>query len=165
MYVKLFFKSIGGSSNMTSKTRGAGLNIQTYVDPCTVASIAKLLASRGMGFNRSYSGLLKCLMETVLSEARLEQFDEFLDPESALEYLATSGFSMDQVTGWNEKRVFNSMNRASMDEARQETIAEKETMTSEDSTRAGEIVMRQLSGEATDEEIQWYLDYQRRNNL
>ena len=95
----------------------------------------------------------------------MEQFDEFLDPESALEYLAASGFSMDQVPGWNEKRVFNSMNRASMDEARQETIAEKETMTSEDSTRAGEIVMRQLSGEATDEEIQWYLDYQQRNNL
>ena len=104
-------------------------------------------------------------METVLAEARLEQFDEFLDPESALEYLATSGFSMDQVNGWNEKRVLNSMNRASVDEARQETIAEKETMTIEDSKRAGEIVTKNMSGEATDEEIQWYLDYQRRNNL
>ena len=131
---------------MSSKTRGAGLNIQTYVDPCTVASIAKLLASRGTVFNRSYSGLLKCLMETVLAEA-------------------TSGFSMDQVNGWNEKRVLNSMNRASVDEARQETIAEKETMTIEDSKRAGEIVTKNMSGEATDEEIQWYLDYQRRNNL
>tara|TARA_R110000850_G_scaffold108666_1_gene221168 strand:- start:974 stop:1426 length:453 start_codon:yes stop_codon:yes gene_type:complete len=150
---------------MTSKTRGAGLNIQTYVDPCTVASLAKLLASRGTGFNCSYSGLLKCLMETVLAEARLEQFDEFLDPESALEYLATSGFSMDQVTGWNEKRVLNSMNRASTDVARQEAIADKETMTGPDWIRAGKILMSQLSGEATDEEIQWYLEYQRRNNL
>ena len=150
---------------MTSKQRGAGFNIQTYVDPCTVASIAKLLASRGVGFNRTYSGLLKALMEEVLSDARMEQFDEFVDPESALEYLATSGFSMSQVSGWNEKRVLNSMNRASMDEARQETIAEKETMTIEDSKRAGEIVMRQLTGEATDDEVQWYLDYQRRNKL
>ena len=150
---------------MTSKTRGGGLNIQTYVDPCTVASIAKLLASRGVGFNNSYSGLLKCLMETVLAEARLELFDEFIDPEAALEYLATSGFSMSQVNGWNEKRVLNSMNRASTDEARQETIAQKETMTSQDSRRAGEIVMRQLTGDATEEEVQWYLDYQRRNNL
>ena len=104
-------------------------------------------------------------MEEVLSDARMEQFDEFVDPESALEYLATSGFSMSQVSGWNEKRVLNSMNRASMDEARQETIAEKETMTIEDSKRAGEIVMRQLTGEATDDEVQWYLDYQRRNKL
>ena len=72
---------------------------------------------------------------------------------------------MDQVNGWNEKRVLNSMNRASVDEARQETIAEKETMTIEDSKRAGEIVTKNMSGEATDEEIQWYLDYQRRNNL
>ena len=150
---------------MTSKTRGAGLNIQTYVDPCTVASLVKLLASRGVGFNRTYSGLLKALMEEVLSDARMEQFDEFVDPESALEYLATSGFSMSQVSGWNEKRVLNSMNRASMDEARQETIAEKETMTIEDSKRAGEIVMRQLTGEASDDEVQWYLDYQRRNKL
>ena len=150
---------------MTSKTRGAGLNIQTYVAPCTVASLVKLLASRGGGFNRTYSGLLKALMEEVLSDARMEQFDEFVDPESALEYLATSGFSMSQVSGWNEKRVLNSMNRASMDEARQETIAEKETMTIEDSKRAGEIVMRQLTGEATDDEVQWYLDYQRRNKL
>ena len=150
---------------MTSKTRGAGLNIPTYVDPCTVASLVKLLASRGVGFNRTYSGLLKALMEEVLSDARMEQFDEFVDPESALEYLATSGFSMSQVSGWNEKRVLNSMNRASMDEARQETIAEKETMTIEDSKRAGEIVMRQLTGEATDDEVQWYLDYQRRNKL
>ena len=150
---------------MTNKTRGAGLNIQTYVDPCTVASLVKLLVSRGIGFNRTYSGLLKALMEEVLSDARMEQFDEFVDPESALEYLATSGFSMSQVSGWNEKRVLNSMNRASMDEARQETIAEKETMTIEDSKRAGEIVMRQLTGEATDDEVQWYLDYQRRNKL
>ena len=150
---------------MTSKTRGAGLNIQTYVDPCTVASLVKLLASRGVGFNRTYSGLLKALMEEVLSDARMEHFDEFVDPESALEYLATSGFSMSQVSGWNEKRVLNSMNRAAMDEARQETIAEKETMTIEDSKRAGEIVMRQLTGEATDDEVQWYLDYQRRNKL
>ena len=150
---------------MTSKSRGAGLNIQTYVDPCTVASLVKLLASRGVGFNRTYSGLLKALMEEVLSDARMEQFDEFVDPEAALDYLATSGFSMSQVSGWNEKRVLNSMNRASMDEARQETIAEKETMTIEDSKRAGEIVMRQLTGEATDDEVQWYLDYQRRNKL
>ena len=150
---------------MTSKTRGAGLNIQTYVDPCTVASLVKLLTSRGIGFNRTYSGLLKALMEEVLSDARMEHFDEFVDPESALEYLATSGFSMSQVSGWNEKRVLNSMNRASMDEARQETIADKETMTIEDSKRAGEIVMRQLTGEATDDEVQWYLDYQRRNKL
>ena len=150
---------------MTSKQRGAGFNIQTYVDPCTVASIAKLLASRGVGFNRTYSGLLKALMEDFLSQARLEQFQEFVDPESALEYLATSGFSMSQVSGWNEKRVLNSMNRASTDEARQETIAENETMTIEDSKRAGEIVMRQLTGEATDDEVQWYLDYQRRNKL
>jgi len=57
------------------------------------------------------------------------------------------------------------MNRASVDEARQETIAEKETMTIEDSKRAGEIVTKNMSGEATDEEIRWYLDYQRRNNL
>ena len=57
---------------MTSKQRGAGFNIQTYVDPCTVASIAKLLASRGVGFNRTYSGLLKALMEDFLSQARLE---------------------------------------------------------------------------------------------
>ena len=92
---------------MTSKQRGAGFNIQTYVDPCTVASIAKLLASRGVGFNRTYSGLLKALMEDFLSQARMEQFQEFVDPESALEYLATSGFSMSQVSGWNEKRVLN----------------------------------------------------------
>ena len=72
---------------------------------------------------------------------------------------------MSQVNGWNEKRVLNSMNRASTDEARQETIAQKETMTSQDSRRAGEIVMRQLTGDATEEEVQWYLDYQRRNNL
>ena len=31
--------------------------------------------------------------------------------------------------------------------------------------KAGEIVMRQLTGEATDDEVQWYLDYQRRNKL
>jgi hypothetical protein len=165
MYGKFSHKTNGEYAMTKKNQRGAGLNIQTYVDPCTVASIAKLLASRGIRFNRTYSGLLKALMDMVLAEAQLEQFDEFVDPESALEYLATAGFSMDQVRGWNEKRVLNSMNRASVDEDRQETIAEGETMTIEDSNRASEIVMRQLSGQATDAEIQWYLDYQRRNKL